>query len=128
MRKILFSIFMFLSACSQNETTTLKTGTYKLTDSMHNALTTISFSDDGRVTAKVVNIIMGQYKTNGDNITINPTGTTMMIGPEKDMDAEQNFIQALVLIKKYKTQGNNLVLILENGGELIFEPYIEPKE
>lgn len=128
MKKILFAIALFLCACSQNEAAILKTGTYKLIDSMHGVFTTITLSKDGRFSGKVVNTIMGQYTTNGDNLTINPTGTTMMMGPEKDMVSEQNFIQALLLVKKYKMQENNLILILENGGELIFEPYKETNE
>ena len=120
MKKIFLAALLFLCSCSQDTQDTLKIGTYKLTNSMHNAHSTLAFSDDGRVTGKVVNTIMGQYTTNGDNITINPTGTTMMMGPENDMVSEQNFIQALLLVKRYKMQDKNLVLILENGGELVF--------
>ena len=128
MKKMLLAALLLLGACSQNETAALKVGTYKLTNTMHNAHTTLAFSEDGRITGRVVNTIMGQYETKSDTITITPTGTTMMMGPQEEMEAEQNFIQALLLVKKYRMQGNNLVLILDNGGELVFEPFVEAKE
>lgn len=127
MKKILFAILILLGACSQDNAMTLKTGSYKLKNSMHNVPTILTLSKDGKLNAKVVNVIMGEYTTSQDNITITLGGTTMMMGPQEEMEAEQNFIKALLLIRKYKMQESNLVLILENGGELIFEPYTEPK-
>ena len=125
---MLLAALLLLGACSQNETAALKVGTYKLTNTMHNAHTTLAFSEDGRITGRVVNTIMGQYETKSDTITITPTGTTMMMGPQEEMEAEQNFIKALLLVKKYRMQGNHFVLILDNGGELVFEPFVEAKE
>jgi heat shock protein HslJ len=49
----------------------------------------------------------------------------MMMGPEEAMEAEQNFLQILPKIRSYKMQGNYLVLITENGGQLLFEPFSE---
>ena len=128
MKKIFFAFILLLTACSQNSADTLKTGSYKMRNSMHNVPVILSLSEEGNLNAKVVNVIMGQYKINGDIININPTGTTMMMGPEKEMEAEQNFIQALLLVKTYEMQGNNLVLKMENGAEMIFEPYSEKEE
>ena len=128
MKKILVALMFLLSACSQEAEVGIKTGSYKLLKSMFDTTTTITLSKDGKFTGMVTNIIMGQYKTTGNNISIELTGTTMMMGPEKEMIAEHNFIQALSLIRTFRMQKNNLVLILENGGELVFEPYEEPKE
>ena len=44
---------------------------------------------------------------------------------EKDMEAEQNFIQVLPMIKTYKMQNKKLILITERGYELIFAPINE---
>ena len=126
MKKILFSLIILLGACSQSDS--LKTGTYKMVNSMHNVPVTISFDKDGNLNGKVVNVIMGKYEINGNSIAINPTGTTMMMGPEKEMDAEQNFIQALLLVKNFEMQDNKLILKMDNGNDMVFEPYTEPKE
>ena len=99
-----------------------------MVNSMHNVPVTISFDKDGNLNGKVVNVIMGKYEINGNSITINPTGTTMMMGPEKEMDAEQNFIQALLLVKNFEMQDNKLILKMDNGNDMVFEPYTEPKE
>ena len=128
MKKILFVLAFLLAACSQNSSDTLKTGSYKMLNSMHNVPVILSFSEDGSLNGKVVNIIMGQYELNGNNIVISPAGTTMMMGPEKEMEAEQNFIQALLLVKSYKMQDNKLILEMENGSQMVFEPYVENKE
>ena len=128
MKKILFMLMFLLAACSQNNSDTLKIGSYKMLNSMHDVPVILSFSEDGSLNGKVVNIIMGQYELKGNNIVISPTGTTMMMGPQQEMEAEQNFIQALLLVKSYKMQGNNLILEMENGSEMGFEPYVEPKE
>jgi heat shock protein HslJ len=95
---------------------------------MHNVPVMLSFAEDGSLNAKVVNIIMGQYELNGNNLIIIPSGTTMMMGPKKDMETEQNFIQSLLMVKSYKMQENNLVLEMENGSSMIFEPHNKPNE
>ena len=128
MKKILFAIMFLLSACSQNNSDTFKVGSYKMLNSMHNVPVMLSFAEDGSLNAKVVNIIMGQYELNGNNLIIIPSGTTMMMGPKKDMETEQNFIQSLLMVKSYKMQENNLVLEMENGSSMIFEPHNKPNE
>ena len=100
MKKILIAALLLLGACSQDNAMTLKTGSYKLKNSMHNVPTILTLSKDGKLNAKVVNVIMGEYTTSQDNITITPGGTTMMMGPQEEMEAEQNFIQALPLIRR----------------------------
>lgn len=124
MKKIIFGLAMLLAACTSEQTPEFKTGSYKLVDSLNNVPTTITFSDEGRVSGKVVNNMMGNYTLGKDSsITISPLATTMMMGPEEAMEAEQNFLQIMPRVKSYKMQGNYLVLLLDNGGELLFEPY-----
>ncbi len=124
MKKTIISFFMFLAACSGGQEQTFKTGEYKLVDSLNNIPTTIVFSEDGKFNGKVVNYLMGKYSVGKDNnLTISDVASTMMMGPEEAMEAEQNFIQIIPKVKSYKMQGDYLVLITENGGELLFEPY-----
>lgn len=126
MKKIFITLAFLLAACNNSEN--LKVGTYKMVNSPNNVPITVSFSDDGNLNAKVVNIIMGEYKAKNGSITITPKGATMMMGPQNEMDAEQKFIQTLPSIKRYKMQGNKLFLILDDGKELILESYVETKE
>lgn len=124
MKKLVLGLLMMLAACTSEPASDFKSGSYKLKDSLNNVPTTITFSADGKVNGKVVNYMMGNYTLGKDNaITIGPLATTMMMGPEEAMDAEQNFLQILPKVKSYKMQGNYLVLVTDNGGELLLEPY-----
>lgn len=129
MKKIVLGIFMFLAACSSEQTATFKAGSYKLVDSLNNIPTIITFSEDGKVNGKIVNYLMGSYTLGKNNgIAFGEMATTMMMGAPEEMEAEQNFLQIVPKVKSYKMQGNYLVLITDNGGELLFEPYTLPKD
>lgn len=121
-------LLMLLAACSSEQTSTFKTGSYKLVDSLNDIPTTVNFAEDGHFSGKVVNNMMGSYKLEkGNAISFSPIATTMMMGPQEAMEAEQNFLQILPRVKSYKMQGDYLVLITDNGGEILFEP-VEPQE
>lgn len=129
MKKIIIGTLMMLAACSGNSEDGFKTGSYKLTDSLNDVLTTLTFAEDGKVNGKVINYLMGTYTLgNNRSITFGNLASTMMMGPEEAMEAEQNFLQILPKVKSYKMQGDFLVLVTDNGGELIFEPYTLPVE
>ncbi len=124
MKKFALALLLFLAACGADDSQKLKPGSYKLTDSLNNVPTVVTFAEDGRFNGKVVNNMMGSYTLGDDNtITFSPIATTMMMGPQEAMEAEQNFLQILPRIKSYKMQGKYLVLVTDNGGELVFEPY-----
>ena len=123
MKKIFLVFAFLLVAC--NNSANFKVGTYKMINSPNDVPIIISFTDDGNLNAKVVNIIMGNYKIDGDIFTIIPGGSTMMMGTEKEMEAEQIFVQMLVNVKLYKMKDNHLEFITEDGKTLIFEPYKE---
>ena len=129
MKKIVLGLFMLLAACSTEQNADFKVGSYKLVDSLNNVPTTITFNADGKVNGKVVNYMMGTYTLGKNNsISVGPLATTMMMGPEEEMEAEQNFLQIMPKVKSYKMQGNYLVLVTDNGGELLFEPYTPTDE
>jgi heat shock protein HslJ len=126
MKKLVISLVLFLFACSSEQVEVFKVGSYKMVDSLNNVPTIIHFSEDSKFSGKVVNNIMGSY-TIGKNksLSFGDAATTMMMGPEEAMEAEQNFLQILPKIRSYKMQGNYLALITENGGQLLFEPFSE---
>lgn len=126
MKKLMTALIMLLAACSSEKADIFKTGSYKMVDTLNNVPTIIRFAEDGKFSGKVVNNIMGVYSIGKNNsISFGDAATTMMMGPEEAMEAEQNFLQILPKIKSYKMQGNYLVLITENDGQLLFEPFIE---
>ena len=126
MKKLVIALFLFVVACGSEQVQTFKTGTYKMVDSLNGVPTVIHFSEDGKFSGKVVNNIMGSFNLgNNSSLSFGEAVTTMMVGPEETMEAEQNFLQILPRIKSYKMQGNYLVLITENGGQLLFEPLNE---
>ena len=126
MKKLVIALFLFVVACGSEEIQTFKAGTYKMVDSLNGVPTVINFSEDGKFSGKVVNNIMGSFILgNNSSLSFGEAVTTMMMGPEEAMEAEQNFLQILPRIKSYKMQGNYLVLITENGGQLLFEPLNE---
>lgn len=128
MKNLVLAIALFLVACG-SEHETLKPGSYKLVDSLNNVPTILNLSEDGRFSGKIVNNMMGSYELDGKSgIKFSPAATTMMMGPLEAMESEQNFLQILPKVKSYKMQGNYLVLITDNGGELLFEPYTPKKD
>ena len=126
MKKILFILMFLLCAC--NNSSSLKYGTYKMINSPDNVPIIMTFDKDGRLNVKIVNIIMGQYTIDGEKIVINPAGSTMMMGPKNEMEAEQKFIQTLIMINSYKMDGDNLELNVEDGSKLLFAPYEDPEK
>ena len=119
MKKIFFAITFFLIACNSPES--FKVGTYKMLNSPNEAPITLSFNADGTINAKVVNIIMGNYKVENNNLVIMPGGSTMMMGPQKEMEAEQIFMQMLPNVRSYKINDNILELITYDNKQLKFE-------
>ena len=121
MKKFL-ALCLFLVACSA-EPSVFKPGTYKLINFPLKNDLTISFSDDGKINGKVVNYYMGHYELKENNsILLSQIGSTMMMGPEEDMKAEQELMQMLEKIKKYEVQEKYLTLIDSEGNKLILEP------
>ncbi len=118
---------MLLAACGGSAD--FKAGSYKLVDSLNNVPTTLTFDANGHVNGKVVNYLMGSYKLSAkNNIKFGDMATTMMMGPADEMEAESDFLQILPRVKSYKMDGENLILVTDNGGELVFEPYTPTEE
>ena len=129
MKKLITAITMFLCACTAQKDNDFTPGSYKLINSLNNTPITITFAKDGKLNGKVVNYLMGEYKIDPDSkISFGPIASTMMMGPQKDMEAEQFFLQNLQNVKSYKIKGNRLILTTEDGSELMFEPDTPPAE
>ena len=69
----------------------------------------------------MVNNYFGSYELDGSKIKFGPAASTMMMGPEKEMEAEQNYLQILPRVVSWHMSGSNLVLVTNNGQEIGFK-------
>lgn len=124
---IMFAILLMVG-CSASSDGSFKGKNYKLTYAENGADITLGFSPtENKYHGRVVNNYFGMYTIDGNSIKFGPTGSTMMMGPQKLMQAEQNYFQTLPKIKTFKVHGKKLTLTTDNGEKLVFEE-IENKE
>ncbi|MBE6452438.1 MAG: META domain-containing protein [Alphaproteobacteria bacterium] len=115
-------LFVMISACSaQNNDFMGKE--YKLSDVKNDAKITLGFDikENRFYGDSAVNRYFGTYNVSEDNFVFDSVGSTMMAGPQDMMEIEQQYLQNLAKVKKFKVEENKLFLIFENGEQLIFE-------
>ena len=126
MNKIIFALLMLftLNACSSEQS--FKGKEYQMLQAPSNATIKIGFSEDeNRYFGKVVNNYFGMYEVEGNEIKFGPAGSTMMMGPQEMMNAEMEYFKILPSIKNFHFADSNLVLVTDNGQELVFEEVIK---
>ena len=117
-----FAFFLLLNACSSSPEQSFKGKEYQLMQAQNDVKVTLAFDTEGaNFFGRVVNNYFGTYDVDGSKITLNLGGSTMMMGPEEETEAEQNFFQILPKVKSYKFSENTLILITDNGQELAFK-------
>lgn len=81
---------------------------------------TASF-DDTMISGKsAVNQYSGTYELSDDwKISFGPMMSTKMAGPEEEMRAESNYINLLSSVKRCKIEGEQLLMMDENGNQLL---------
>ncbi|MBQ8661924.1 MAG: META domain-containing protein [Alphaproteobacteria bacterium] len=122
MKKLLSVFALVLLMCGCSEKAGFIGKNYQLQNAQNGVKVTLAFAaDEPRYFGAVVNRYFGTYELNGSKIKFGPAGVTMMMGPEKEMEAEQNFLGILPHIVSYKMVGSSLVLITDNGQELGFK-------
>ena len=120
MKKIFMALgMMFLISCNQPEVKLA--GEYKLIDAPFDAEITLSFDDKNFAGLAAVNRYFGSFEQKQNDIKFNVAGTTMMMGPENLMQAEQTYIKNLSLVKSFVLKNNTLVLKITDGTELRFK-------
>lgn len=130
MKKLLSVCALLLMMCGCSKEAGFAGKAYQLQNAQNNVKVILEFAkDEPRYYGAVVNRYFGNYELNGSKIKFGPAGVTMMMGPEAEMEAEQNFLGILPHIVSYKMVGSNLVLITDNGQELGFKEIpAEPAE
>lgn len=122
MKKILAVLILALGLTACGKPATPKGNDYQLTNAPENADITLAFSgDDNRYFGKVVNRYFGTYTIEGDKLTFGPTASTMMMGPENLMKAEQQYLGNLATVQSFKINGDQLTLTLSDNNTLVFK-------
>ena len=126
MKKLLSLLLMLfaLSACHKTETPgSFVDKEYILRNVPDNVHITLGFEGkSNRFFGKsAVNRYFGIYTLDGNNLTFSPAGSTMMMGPQDLMEAEQNYLKELPKVKTFKLEGNKLKLYTEDDKELVFD-------
>jgi heat shock protein HslJ len=123
MKKILsiLTSLLFLTAC-QKEVPSIRGNEYILTETPENVEITLAFApNENRFFGKAVNRYFGTYQIDGNQLILGAVGSTMMMGPEKAMDAEQQYFQDLARVKTFQVTEDTLTITLSNDKKLIFQ-------
>ena len=113
-----FILFLFLSACKPEPT--LKGQEFVLRQP--DMEITLSFdAHENRYFGKAVNNYFGTYQMNGNTISFGPTASTMMMGPEEDMELEAHYFDNLSQVQNYTLTPDTLTLTSGDGKVLVFD-------
>lgn len=117
-----------LGACAK-EPATITESEYRLNGTPEDITITLGFKPaEKRFYGKVVNSYFGGYTVDGNRITFNGVGSTMMMGPKEAMEAEQAYFQALQTVTAFKKDGKRLILTTDKGEEMTFQESPTPIE
>lgn len=113
----------FLAGCSNSvEQISLSGKKFVMQNSEAGTTVTLEFSDNGNdYYGQVVNNYFGSYKIFNDKITFSAGGTTMMMGPREEMEAEGRYFADLDKVKSFTLQNDVLTLTTSDGKILEFK-------
>ena len=119
---ILAGICLFVGCSNAGEQISLAGKKFVMQNSEAGTTITLEFSDNGNdYYGQVVNNYFGSYKISGNNITFGAGGTTMMMGPREEMEAERHYFENLEKVKTYTLQNDVLALTTSDGKVLEFK-------
>ena len=125
MKKFLIMLLgiCFLTGCSNTvEQISLAGKKFVMQNSEAGTTITLEFADSGNdYYGQVVNNYFGSYKIFNDKITFSAGGTTMMMGPREEMEAEGRYFADLDKVRNFTLQNDILTLITSDGKALTFE-------
>ena len=119
---ILAGICLFVGCSNAGEQISLAGKKFVMQNSEAGTTITLEFADSGNdYYGQVVNNYFGNYKIFNDRITFSAGGTTMMMGPREEMEAESKYLQILPQISSYRIDGTDLILLTSDGKEYRFK-------
>ena len=119
---ILAGICLFIGCSNAGEQISLAGKKFVMQNSEAGTTITLEFADSGNdYYGQVVNNYFGSYKIFNDRITFSASGTTMMMGPREEMEAEGRYFADLDKVRNFTLQNDILTLITSDGKALTFE-------
>lgn len=119
---ILAGICLFVGCSNAGEQISLAGKKFVMQNSEAGTTVTLEFADSGNdYYGQVVNNYFGSYKIFNDRITFSAGGTTMMMGPREEMEAEGRYFADLDKVRNFTLQNDILTLITSDGKALTFE-------
>ena len=119
---ILAGICLFVGCSNAGEQISLAGKKFVMQNSEAGTTITLEFTDSGNdYYGQVVNNYFGSYKIFNDRITFSAGGTTMMMGPREEMEAEGRYFADLDKVRNFTLQNDILTLITSDGKTLTFE-------
>ena len=119
---LLAGICLLAGCSSAGEQISLAGKKFVMQNSEAGTTVTLEFADSGNdYYGQVVNNYFGSYKIFNDKITFSAGGTTMMMGPREEMDAEGRYFADLDKVRNFTLQNDILTLITSDGKALTFE-------
>lgn len=84
---------------------------------------TMTFTEDGKLAGKAtINRYFASWIEADGLILIGSAATTMMAGPENQMNQEAEFLKKLSKARSYEIQGKTLIMTMVGGGSIIAIP------
>ena len=119
---LLAGICLLAGCSSAGEQISLAGKKFVMQNSEAGTTVTLEFADSGNdYYGQVVNNYFGSYKIFNDRITFSAGGTTMMMGPREEMEAEGRYFADLTKVKTYTLQNDVLTLTTSDGKVLEFK-------
>lgn len=119
---ILAGICLFVGCSNAGEQISLAGKKFVMQNSEAGTTITLEFADSGNdYYGQVVNNYFGSYKIFNDRITFSAGGTTMMMGPREEMEAEGRYFADLDKVRNFTLQNDVLTLITSDGKALEFK-------
>lgn len=121
---LLLMVTMLFGGCStltKNNTTNLTGKEYVLVQETGIPNILIGFDGDNFYGFSGVNNYFGKYEKKGSKIKLDRMGATLMAGPDRLMEMEQNYFTQLEEVKSYQVNGDSLILTLDSGKQLVFK-------
>lgn len=119
---LLMTIMLFGGCSNLKENKTVLTGKeYVLVQETGIPNILIGFDGDNFYGFSGVNNYFGRYERSGSKLKLERMGATLMAGPTRLMEMEQNFFNELDSVKSYEQTKDCLILILKDGKKLVFK-------
>ena len=119
---ILAGICLFVGCSNAGEQISLAGKKFVMQNSEAGTTITLEFADSGNdYYGQVVNNYFVSYKIFNDRITFSAGGTTMMMGPREEMEAEGRYFADLDKVRNFTLQNDVLTLTTSDGKILEFK-------